>query len=985
MAKSPKLSVSTAQSKANTTSARLDALMPSIASDLSPSLAYLPAADVEVGKNGTVLGENDYGWTAPDLNNGLPYTVQVEVFGAGGGGGGGTATTAGGGGGGGGEYACEPMYPVVPGETYSYFAGFGGNNGVSSQALTNGVNAIPGFNGQATCFDFRGKGIAGGVFANGGQGGDQGGPGVPGRGGTGSAATIHFDGGDGGTSASGIQSDNPILGNANGFSTTFMNYRLDDQAGATVAHDFSSNRTQSSNVTRGSGALVVPVSSPVAPPQIPFGPSANWWGGTSPGETQGNCWQFAHGSGAFFIGGIRVGNFTYSTLTGGFSVSAWVKGDPAAANAGDWTDGTHTGAVILSNRDVSIPSRPGFSFNLTQGTGAVSQLQLLLVKTDGTLQTIAGNGPSAADGNWHMVTATVNFSGNVILYVDGTAVTTTAATVSNAGGGTSVFIGYNGSTNSFGFKGFMSNVYLMSSVLTSGYISTAFGATAATGGSGGGASGGSAGDGNNGAGASGSAGGAGGPLTAASQPGINNGSGAGGNGGAANAAGNNGANVAPWGGGGGGAGAKSTAVPSEFQVKVSCSMSGSYNGLDAQGAAEGQLYTVSADPLASTANPWYSTAAKQDAICYTGGSADAPFKGSMNSLLTFPSLANVNANQGGGAVSYLSNTAAWTIQRLYLQLTVETANASNLIIGTWNSNAIVNAVDSDTTLTNGGYNGPDITVLIPAGTPGRQVTIDLSGTTIAATLISTAQGNGFTLAGRALQGAGLLLGTLTGSTLFQGNVHGAWNADEAIDWNCAFHGADTNSPASSAQLIITYTAAGASTVAAGDGAPGYIVISFIDPQGSPIATVIPAGMTDANGNVHGAGFNALSANYNVFQPNSNPTVLETWHVVTSLGSGWSWHGSGSLRPQYRMMPGNMVWLMGTVDAGATPATVLFTLPLGYRPSATTFINLWLPSGPTQNIHVEVHSDGTVNSSSLGGLNPATFTFNGIVSVDSISV
>src|ERR1700729_3965438 len=107
----PKLAVSIPMSKANATAARLDAIVPNLASDLSPSLVYLPGADDEVVKNGSALTANDFGWTAPDLNNGQPYTVQVEVFGAGGGGGGGAATgVGGGGGGGGGEYACEPLY-----------------------------------------------------------------------------------------------------------------------------------------------------------------------------------------------------------------------------------------------------------------------------------------------------------------------------------------------------------------------------------------------------------------------------------------------------------------------------------------------------------------------------------------------------------------------------------------------------------------------------------------------------------------------------------------------------------------------------------------------------------------------------------------------------------------------------------------------------------------------------------------------------------
>lgn len=981
MAKQPKLSVSTAQSKANAVSARLDALVPNLASNLSPSLSYTSAAVVEVAKNGSALTANDYGWTCP---TGVT-SVQVECFGAGGGGGGGGVTgVAGGGGGGGGEYACEPNYPVVPGEVYSYFAGLGGVKGFSSQMLANGQVGLPAFDGPATCFDFRGKGISGGVVANGGQGGDQLGVGVSGRGGTGSSNTIHFDGGTGGTSASGNQSDNPILGVASGLANDYFWYRLDDAVGSTVAHDFSSKRVQTSGVVKQSGAIVQPVAGIPSPVQVPFGPSANWWGGSSPGETQGNCWQWAHGSTSGFTGGLRVGAFTYASSIIRFSVSAWVKGDPGAASSGDWQDGTHTASVLVSNRNINTPTAPGFSLFLGKTASGTSTLNLTVVQGNGAAQTVTATGPSAIDGNWHMCTATLNTAGNIILYVDGVAVQTTATSVAGVGGATSIYIGYNGSTNAYGYKGYMSNTYFTAVVLSPTYISFAYGASAATGGSGGGASGGSAGTGNNGASAIGTIGGAGGAAAAATQPGVNNGSGAGGAGGNQNAAGNVGVNTIPYAGGGGGAGSTAVAVPSEFQVNLSCSMSGSYTGLDAQGATDGQLYTVSADPLASTANPWYSTAAKQDAICYTGGAADSPFKGSMNSLLTFPSLANVNGNQGAGAVSYLSNNAAWTIQKLYLTLTVQSTNAANLVIGTWNSNTIVSALDSDATLTAWGYSGPLLTANIPVGEAGRQVVIDLSGTAIAASLVSLAQRNNYTINGSALQGCGLLIGTLTGSATYQGNIHGAWNAGEAPDWDCAFYGADAAVPSMSAQLNITYTVASPTLVAAGNGAPGYIVISFINPQGIPVATVLPQSVTDANSNVLGAGFTADAPNYNVWHPGSSPKILETWQAATITLAGWANQGGSNMVLSYRLMPGNMVWVNGIIQNTTGIGGTLFTLPAAYRPAHNQGLFFWnqgAPAGGVQNWHAAVNTDGTVTTGGLGGISNSTWAVNGFISLD----
>ena len=991
MAKTPKLSVSTAQSKANTVSARLDALVPNIASDLSPSLAYLPAATVEVSKDGTSAGSNDFGWTAPDINNGQPYTVQVECYGAGGGGGGGGAVSiAGGGGGGGGEYACEPLYPVVPGEVYSYYAGQGGVKGLSSKPLANGsVNGLPGFTGTATRFDSRGKGLTGGVVANGGQGGDQLGIGVSGRGGTGSGNSIHFDGGTGGTSSSGIQSDNPVLGFPSGLAHTYCWYRLDDAAGSTAAADFSSQRTQSTNLVKQAGAIVGPVSSQAAPLQTPFGPSANWWGGASPGETMGNCWEFAHNGTSGFIGGFQAGSFSYGANLTNFSVSAWIKGAVGASRASDWQDGTHTSSVIFTNRNLFVPSSPGLSLTLNYPPSGASQLNLGIVQSNGTSQTVTAAGPSAVDGNWHMITATCSTAGNVVLYIDGAAVQTTACTLSSVGGGTSIHIGYNGSTNAYGFKGFMSNVYFTSAPLTSAYVAAAFGSAAATGGSGGGASGGSAGTGNNGAAAVGTAGGAGGASAAASSS-VNHGSGAGGAGGNQNVAGTVGTLTIPFAGGGGGAGTTTSAVPNEFQVTLSCSMSASYAGLDAPGGESGSLYTVSADPLASTSNPWYSAAAVKSPICYTGGAAAAPFKGTMNSLLTFPSLANVNGNQSGGAVSYLSNAAAWAIQKVYLTLTIESPSACNINIGGWNSNAIIAAVDSDTTLAAWGYGGVSSLVLdVPAGTPGRQVTFDLSGTSYAASMVSHAQSNGFSQNGQALQGVGLLLGTLTGSATYQGNIHGAWNADDAPDWNCIFHGADANNPGLSAQLTLTYTPASPTLVAAGNGAPGYIVISYLDPRGTPVATVLPQAETDTKGNALGAGFTASAPNYNVWNPSTSPPslTLETFHKVITAGMSNSWAGvdDTNIPCGYQLLPGNLLfvslYLLGTSKTGGANSTV-FTLPVGWRPSRTWFAPMTSNESvtPTSNYIVQIGSNGILSVNNAPDTTARRYFLNTIFSL-----
>jgi hypothetical protein len=126
----------------------------------------------------TLTGEGT--WTAPAGSSG---TAKIECWGAGGGAGN-NASGAGGGGGGGGEYACEPTYPVVAGQVYTY------NTGVGGSGTTNGA----GGNGNDTWFD------AGNVYAHGGHGGGTNPTGfwVGSPGGTGSANTTRFNGGNGG-------------------------------------------------------------------------------------------------------------------------------------------------------------------------------------------------------------------------------------------------------------------------------------------------------------------------------------------------------------------------------------------------------------------------------------------------------------------------------------------------------------------------------------------------------------------------------------------------------------------------------------------------------------------------------------------------------------------------------------------------------------------------------------------------------------------
>jgi hypothetical protein len=922
VAKTPKLSVDTARSMANSLLARLTALVPNMASDLSPSLAYLPAANIEVDETG--LTGPAFGWTAPDLNNGQDYTVQVECFGAGGGGGGGSPTV-GGGGGGGSEYACEPEYPIKPNETYSYFVDQGTVKGLSGgSASAMGDALLPGANGSSTHFDYRGKGLTGGVVANGGQGGDQSGIGTGGRGGTGSVNTIHFDGGDGGSASSGVASDNPGLGMTGGIAGTVLNWRLDDKPGTSVAFDYGTGRHNSSSIVKNTGAIVLPTTEIATPVQIPFGSAANW-DRSNANETAGACWKFDHGQSSGYIGGIIGTSFPLTGMTT-FSVSCWIKGLASAASANDWGDTTAGQKVLAANTSI-LSATNGWILYLDVSAGQLG----FRIRGTGGVQTFTATAPAANDGNWHMCTVTYGQgASNFIFYVDGVAVATTTATVTAIlGGSQPIVAGFNVASLSNGFKGYMSNLWASTVTAPLSYIQFAYGNGSATGGAGGGASGGSAGAGNAGVNPTGSTAGAGGASSAASSPGINHGSGAGGAGG--NASVSNaavaGASGPPSGGGGGGSGIL-TPVGVTQTVRLPCNMSGSYTGFDSQGMAGGQLYTVSANPQADVTSPWYSAAAQQDSTAYSGGRADSPFQGSMFSILTFPAFSAVNASASGSPVPL--SDSSWTIDDLSLQLTVSTENACNIMIGTWKSNTVFAALPSDnTTLTSAAYglHNDLVMIYVDAGAAGRQVTIDLS----LATAILTDFKN------QALSGGcGLILGQLIGSSASDPvtvSGFGAWNDDEAEDWNCAFTGANADDSTLSAELIVKYHPTAGAKNSGGKGAPGYIVISYLNPEGTPVATVLPAATTDAGGNGLGAGFTADATNYHVWHPGSSPLQLETWQTISGYSNSWARLDSTS-DLKYILLPGNLVLLTARLVVPATfsdTVSQIAVLPVGYRP------------------------------------------------------
>lgn len=100
---------------------------------------------------------------------------------------------------------------------------------------------------------------------------------------------------------------------------------------------------------------------------------------------------------------------------------------------------------------------------------------------------------------------------------------------------------------------------------------------------------------------------------------------------------------------------------------------------------------------------------------------------------------------------------------------------------------------------------------------------------------------------------------------------------------------------------------------------------------------------------------------------ADPTPLDIWHTVgdatTGLGTvfaaGWSnLGGTGSV--QFRKDPFGRVWVRGFPTKSSAPALgeAIFTLPIGYRPPASTYFATWTNGTPNVG-EVYVQSTGQV--------------------------
>lgn len=842
-----------------------------------------------------------------------------------------------GGGGGGGEYAAELAYPVVPGHSYTYQIGNQGNGGLGSTDGTDGGDTI---------FDINGFGIEGGVVAHGGGAGQHGGN--PGAGGTGSANTIHCDGGTGGSSSSGVGSDQPALYTSAIASDPYtFQFTLDESIGSLSAQDKGHNKRQtvrhvhtnawaqpttSGDTSEGTRFLT----STAAPAQVPPSKLAN--------TTAGDTWRWYRNGGGE-TGGIEITGIPHATITT-FTMSAWIKGGSEAAGPTDWGDSF---AIICGNSDVNS-STNGFYMAMHDGS-----LEARATAASSGLYTIAvsPNLVSATDGNWHLVQADFN-SGTIRLWIDGVLATTAsgANTDTSTAGDFNMTIGYDFANGGRGFAGQMSNVWFTKTYfLTSSIVSQMYGSTAASGGGGGGASAGSGGAGNPGGNSTGATGGAAGlGNSSITLPGtlFSNAGRAGGN------AGSNGALGGNFGGGGGGSGKAAANLSSNstvYSLSVPATQSATYTGIDST-ASGGSLYSASQNLWSDGGTTPVQTISTP--LCITGGKPELPSNGTMASIVQFSAASSRPAFDGTalGAMRGPANYR-WVIDQTYLTLTIKTTNASMI--------AIAPALEAmppeltDAELSSSAWSGlTPALYYIPAGDADRQVTLSLPAYVNPVALLPGTPT--FTVS------------TFRGSTVDDMGI-GGYNDSENADFYCEFYGAGTDDGAKDAVLTFTYHYNSGSTVvpaAGSSGNPGQIRVTYLNPEGTPVTTILPAASTDVGGNQLAAGI--TTTRVRTWQPNSSPLLLEDWHGPVTLQGVWT----GSL--YYRITPDGDLQISsrGTnISASGTPAVSgavhpWFVLPTGWIPAKTHNVP---QSGSSITGFYVAGLDGNLGSNPVGTIGP----------------
>lgn len=857
-----------------------------------------------------------------------------------------------GGGGGGAEYAAETSYPVSPDKAYVYQIGNQGNGGLANQDGTDGGDTI---------FDISGQGIVGGVTAHGGGGGQAGGN--PGAGGTGSTNSVHFDGGSGGTSSAGIGSDKPTLySSAVASDSNYFRFTFDESTANNVAYDSGQNNRGTTRhipsgtvirSTSASDSFFTPLNGFSAPIQVP--PS------NKSGTTAGNFKRMVlNGNGQG--GGFEITSVPKHRITS-FSMSAWIRGGSEAANSRDW-GGTDYSVILGSSAlDGSIA---GYSVYMKNGLVTVDVGD----SVSSGMHAFSNSSVSATDGKWHLVQ--VSFTPNtIIIWIDGALDSTWNGTCASviAVGDFNPTIGFNLATGWNGFAGELSNVWFTSvNLLNATTVAQMYGTSPSTGGGGGGASGGSAGPGNAGSNSSGAGGGAGGAGSATVAPPGVLGSSAGTSGGAAGASGATGLST-QFGSGGGGAGKSASNLSGNstvYSMSSPASRSATYTGNDATSSG-GILYSNSnslwsegdLNPVQTISTP----------LCITGGKPELPANGTMGSVIEFPVIGNLPVWDGSTLGASKGTSTRWAIDHSYLTLTVNSTNASMIGVSSV-SNQDMPSELTDTELaswnSSGSITGPQL-YYVPSGDAGRQVTLTLSSSITTEMLSSSSP-------------VFIVVSTFRGAPT-KDMLIGGYSDPESGEFYCEFYGAGTEDAVQDAALSFDFHYNNGSTLvplSGASGRPGQIRVSYLNPEGKPVTTILPTAATDNGGNQLAAGI--TTGDISTWHPGSNNSVLESGWTNGTISAT---HDGTSFFQVKRVALNAMFVRLYLHGGNMTGNQTIAQLPAGYWPTVgiNTQVGVFYTTVGSASAHLYFGGDGHVELDGISSSTVAEIYFCGIIPLD----
>lgn len=202
----------------------------------------------------------------------------------------------------------------------------------------------------------------------------------------------------------------------------------------------------------------------------------------------------------------------------------------------------------------------------------------------------------------------------------------------------------------------------------------------------------------------------------------------------------------------------------------------------------------------------------------------------------------------------------------------------------------------------------------------------------------------------------------------------------APDYNLNYYGYFAGAGQTNAPTLAITGHTGSAPVVAGDGADGRVRITY-STNSTVVAAMQPLATTDDSGNAVAQGYTGLAS---AVQPSSSPSVVEFWHSVGAAGepafvNSWANLGGGQIALQFKLLSTNAVHIIGVVNASASTATTIFTLPAGYRPSSQSEAPV-APHTAIGGLFLSVATTGAVsitNSTNASG----NITINAIIPVD----